>query len=226
MADRGGRARGTYDDDAVSLTGERRRWPLSPRGVKLGLTPRTTERPSRLERAILPAHTLHTSAIAVPEVPGHLPHTRREFCLHSCQVISLAGLGALLEACGGSSPTSPSPTSSVPSLSTISAGVTNGTVVLTIDGSSPLATVGGAVLVETSAGNLLVARTAQDAFMALTATCTHEGCTVTGYQNQIFTCPCHGSQYSTGGQVLRGPAPRPLSQFATQFANGRLTIVL
>jgi cytochrome b6-f complex iron-sulfur subunit len=104
--------------------------------------------------------------------------------------------------------------------------VTNGRVVLTIDSNSPIATVGGAALVQTSVGSVLVARTSQDAFVALTATCTHEGCTVTGYENQVYTCPCHGSQYSTSGQVLRGPAPRALSQFATSFANGTLTITL
>ena len=70
------------------------------------------------------------------------------------------------------------------------------------------------------------ARTTQDGFVALTATCTHEGCTITGYQSQTYTCPCHGSQYNTSGQVLKGPAPRALTQFASQFANGILTIML
>src|SRR5207253_7587110 len=84
--------------------------------------------------------------------------------------------------------------------------------------------VGGAVLVQSSAGNFLVSRTAPDTFAALTAVCTHEGCTITGYESSTYTCPCHGSQFSTTGGVLRGPAGRSLQSFATTFANGTLTI--
>lgn len=149
--------------------------------------------------------------------------TRREFCVHTCQAVSLLGLGALIEGCGGS-PTSP--TGSVPSLPVLNGTVMNGAIALTIDAGSPLASVGNAALLQTSSGNFLVARTAQDTFVALTAVCTHEACTITGYQNQMYTCPCHGSQYNTNGAVLRGPAPASLRQFSTQFANGVLTITV
>ena len=92
--------------------------------------------------------------------------------------------------------------------------------------SSPLSSVGGAALVQSSSGNFLVARTAQDAFTALTAVCTHEACTVSGFQNQAYVCPCHGSRYSLSGTVLQGPAPASLRQFATRFANNVLTITV
>ena len=47
-----------------------------------------------------------------------------------------------------------------------------------------------------------------------------------GYRLQSpYVCPCHGSQYSTSGAVLNGPATQPLRQFATQFTNNVLTIV-
>jgi Rieske Fe-S protein len=43
------------------------------------------------------------------------------------------------------------------------------------------------------------------------AICTHQGCTVNSIANGVITCPCHGSQYSAvTGDVIRGPAPRPL----------------
>src|SRR5439155_24682518 len=108
----------------------------------------------------------------------------------------------LVQACGGSA-TSPS---SAPALTVVGGSVGNGAVLVTVDSSSPLASVGGAALVQATAGNFLVARTAQDAFVALTAVCTHEGCTITEYQNSTYVCPCHGSQYSTSGRVLMGPA--------------------
>ena len=49
--------------------------------------------------------------------------------------------------------------------------------------------VGGAALVRTSVRDFLVARTAQDAFTALTATCTHEACTITGFQSPDVRLP-------------------------------------
>jgi len=145
--------------------------------------------------------------------------TRRAFCV---QAASFVALGALLEACGGGSPTAPS--GSVPSLPVVSATASGGAVTIPISQSSPLGSVGGAALVQTSQGNFLVARTSQDGFTALTALCTHQACTVSGFTNQEYVCPCHGSRFNLTGAVLSGPAPRALRSFATQFANGVLTI--
>jgi cytochrome b6-f complex iron-sulfur subunit len=157
--------------------------------------------------------------------------TRREFCVHSCQTLgtlSLAAVTSAIAGCGGSSPTSPGSSTSgstLPSLRTINATVVGGVISITIDASSPLASTGTAALVATSSGNFLVSR-AGDAFTALTAVCTHEGCVVSNFQSGTFECPCHGSQYSTSGTVLRGPATRALAQFRTGFANNVLTINL
>jgi cytochrome b6-f complex iron-sulfur subunit len=46
----------------------------------------------------------------------------------------------------------------------------------------------------------------------LNAVCTHLGCVVPwSAANNKFMCPCHGSQYSPDGTVVRGPAPLPLA---------------
>jgi cytochrome b6-f complex iron-sulfur subunit len=148
------------------------------------------------------------------------PHTRREFCAHLCQAASLLALGSAA-ACGGSS-TSPSP-GSAPQLPSAAATVAGRVVSVTIDAASALASVGSAAIVQTSLGAFLIAHTAQSSFTALTATCTHEGCTVTGFSSNQFVCPCHGSQFSTSGAVAMGPATRALQQYPTQFANGVLT---
>ena len=151
---------------------------------------------------------------AVPAV-----FTRRAFCAQACGAASLASVASMLQACGGS-PTSPS---DAPGLPTINGSVTNRVVSVSIDPGSPLATVGNAALVQTTAGSFLVARTAQSTFTALTAVCTHEGCTVTGFESQTYVCPCHGSRFNTAGGVTAGPATRALQSFATQFANNVLT---
>ena len=153
-----------------------------------------------------------------------LSQTRRQFCQQACHAASLAALGVLLPGCGGSSPTGPTGGGGVPALPVVNSTINGSVFTLNIDASSPLNTVGNAALVQASGRQFLVARTAQDTFVALTATCTHEACTVSGYTNQTYVCPCHGSRYNTAGTVLSGPAPRNLAQFATAFANNVLTV--
>ena len=147
---------------------------------------------------------------------------RRTFCIQACQAASCLALGSLAAACGGggSSP------SNVPQLLSLNGNVSGSTVVVQIDSSSPLASVGGAAVVRSSGGAFLVARTAQDSFSALTTVCTHETCTITGFDNTNFVCPCHGSRFSTTGRVVNGPASAPLRSFATSFSNNVLTISL
>lgn len=43
--------------------------------------------------------------------------------------------------------------------------------------------------------------------------CTHLGCRLQWAADQkIFKCPCHGSEFDTQGQVLKGPATQSLVQ--------------
>jgi cytochrome b6-f complex iron-sulfur subunit len=65
-----------------------------------------------------------------------------------------------------------------------------------------------------------------DGFRALSSVCTHLGC-VTRYQpgRQIIACPCHGSRFGLDGEVLAGPARRPLPCFAmTLSAKGEIEV--
>jgi cytochrome b6-f complex iron-sulfur subunit len=57
---------------------------------------------------------------------------------------------------------------------------------------------------------VIVARL-KDGFRALSSVCTHLGC-ITRYQPdaEVIACPCHGSRFSLEGEVIAGPAPRPL----------------
>ena len=153
--------------------------------------------------------------------------SRREFCAHA---ISLVTVASLVEGCGGNgngSPTAPgSGGGGAPSLSVINGSVSGNTVTVPIAAGSALAASGSAAFVESGAAQFLVARIAENSFNAMTAVCTHEQCAVNGFSSGRFVCPCHGSQYSTSGQVQQGPATRNLRTFPTQFTNSVLTITV
>lgn len=60
---------------------------------------------------------------------------------------------------------------------------------------------------------LAVARTADGHLVALSAVCTHMGCTVQwNAAEQTWDCPCHGSRFRVDGEILSGPAERPLER--------------
>ena len=134
-----------------------------------------------------------------------------------------ATLATLFSACGGGSPTSPSGMASM--LGVLSGRFTGSGVQVTVGGSA-LADAGGAVLVESTAGVFLLARTSASGFSAVDAICSHESCTITGTDGNTYVCPCHGSRYNRGGQVLAGPARASLRQFATTFTDGVVTIAV
>ncbi len=63
-----------------------------------------------------------------------------------------------------------------------------------------------------------------DGLYAISAVCTHLGCIVS-LAEYGFQCPCHGSQYTQDGNVIGGPAPRPLEWFEIyQEVNGNLFV--
>lgn len=69
-----------------------------------------------------------------------------------------------------------------------------------------------------------------EGFLALWWKCPHLGCTVpwkpsdpsmdTISQTGRFNCPCHGSIYDRYGDIIQGPAPRPMDLFGVVIRDG------
>ena len=59
---------------------------------------------------------------------------------------------------------------------------------------------------------------------ALDLTCTHLGCTVNATAKG-FVCPCHGSMFTPGGNVVKGPANRPLKRLTIREQGDDVLIV-
>jgi cytochrome b6-f complex iron-sulfur subunit len=59
---------------------------------------------------------------------------------------------------------------------------------------------------------------------ALDITCTHLGCTVNA-TSKGFVCPCHGSMFTPRGDVVRGPANRPLKRLTLEEQGDEILIM-
>ncbi len=74
---------------------------------------------------------------------------------------------------------------------------------------------------------IFVARNDQGCF-AMSSVCTHLGCMVqhqtASKAKEEFFCPCHGSRFDFEGNVVGGPAPRPLDQVSLEIDGGELVV--
>jgi cytochrome b6-f complex iron-sulfur subunit len=56
----------------------------------------------------------------------------------------------------------------------------------------------------------------KNGFTALSLVCTHLGCTVE-QKTDGFACPCHGSRFNLYGDVIHGPATKPLASLRVEL---------
>lgn len=96
------------------------------------------------------------------------------------------------------------------------------------DGSNKaLTSPGGAMLVDTSRDTIMVIRMSSTDVIALSAICTHAGCSMSfNNSSQLLECPCHGSRFAENGQVVTGPAVRPLTTYGASLDTTTNTITI
>ncbi|WP_345949570.1 MULTISPECIES: Rieske 2Fe-2S domain-containing protein [unclassified Mucilaginibacter] len=77
----------------------------------------------------------------------------------------------------------------------------------------------GVILVRLAAG------AAPASFTAVQVACTHQGTSINYNTAQgRFICPNHGSQFSTSGTVLLGPAAQALKAYTVSISGSTLTV--
>ena len=60
-------------------------------------------------------------------------------------------------------------------------------------------------------------------FSAVSTRCMHRGCQVEPAAEHLV-CPCHGSEYSNTGEVLKGPTQRPLRRIPVTVVGESIVI--
>ena len=130
--------------------------------------------------------------------------------------VGLVGLASAITACGaGGSSSTPAAGGTTPAAaansgtgSAAAGGASSAPAANALAATSQIPVGSGMIF---SGPQVVVTQPSAGEFKAFSAVCTHMGCIVNQISNGTIDCPCHGSQYSiTTGDVVAGPAPRPL----------------
>jgi Rieske Fe-S protein len=102
-----------------------------------------------------------------------------------------------------------------------------GKMAIGLDKLTRLNEVGSSMTIKLKGRMVMFIRDSEDSVIGIDPTCTHQQCTVEHKEgSDKFECPCHGSVYDLQGNVLKGPAEKPLTRFETSLDNQRVVIDL
>ena len=81
---------------------------------------------------------------------------------------------------------------------------------------------GEGIIVDINQGKCALSRDANDTLHAVSAVCPHMKCIVRWNDvEQTWDCPCHGSRFTPGGEVIEGPAVEGLAPINGQFEDNK-----
>lgn len=156
---------------------------------------------------------------------GNLSQSRREFVERAGMTAVMSAFGlSFFTSCSDSedqnpgTPSNPTP----PPTSTNGVTVSGNTIRIDLTSQAGLASAGGWLLI-INAQTLVV--NVGGGYFAMTSVCTHSACDRNWtFANSKFTCSCHGSEFDTSGNVLKGPATQALKSYATALSGTTLSV--
>lgn len=102
-----------------------------------------------------------------------------------------------------------------------------GKLAIGLDKLSKLKEVGSSMTIKLKGRMVMFIRDSDDSVIGFDPTCTHQQCTVEHRAgSDKIECPCHGSIFDLQGNVLKGPAEKPLPRFETTLEDQRVIVDL
>lgn len=66
----------------------------------------------------------------------------------------------------------------------------------------------------------------KDKLKIFSSRCSHLGCRINNVNKNIFTCPCHGSQFDLNGIPVKGPASKNLKELKFKIDSNQNQIII